>query len=138
MIWVSIAAGVSFSWVASDPDLGSRELHSYRRWRGGATADPFCASAPRAMHKTPRHARLEHRQAAGAVLPPRESDRATARARSMLTVLLCAGPAALQDWTARAYAGRPTSGGGPPARQPAIFSLPSMCQCRAIRHGRQK
>lgn len=24
------------------------------------------------------------------------------------------------------------------ARSPAIFSLPSMCQCRAIRHGRQK
>jgi len=56
MIWVSIAAGVSFSWVAADPDLGSRELHSYRRRRGGATAGPSCASAPRAMHRTPRHA----------------------------------------------------------------------------------
>lgn len=30
--------------VAADPDLGSWELHSYRRWRGSATADLSCAA----------------------------------------------------------------------------------------------
>lgn len=88
-----------------------------RQCNGG----PVLRGAPRAMHKTPRHAHPEHRQAAGAVLPPRETERASDRACPPTTMLPCAGPAALQDWTARAYAaGRPTSGGGPPAR-PRFF-----------------
>jgi len=63
-------------------------LHSYRRLRGGATAAaaetrrPSRAGATRVMHKTLRHAHLEHRRATGAVLPPRETGRVSERAHA--------------------------------------------------------
>jgi len=82
MILVRIATGVSFSWVAADPDLGSRELHSYRRRRGGATADPCCCgrAARDAQNAASRAPRAPPN--AGAVLPPRRpTERARAHAR---------------------------------------------------------
>lgn len=141
MIWVSIADGVSFSWVAADPDLGSRELHSNRRRRRGATAGPSCASAPRAMHKTPRHAHLDSSsppsgRCSVAAVGDRPSDRSRTLTTHDVTVRRSGCTAGLDR--ARTYGGTTHQRRRSAARQPAICSLPSMCQCRAIRHGRQK